>query len=239
MKISGFFLVAAASLVGADAAHAAVLFDTITGVSQLGVNSVTAGSGASPLGDSFAVKGVGTLNSVWLDLGATSTTDGGSVLVYIVPDAGGAPSHVGLTLTNRTLLGSFNDSALLGVSGSAANPTLHTERITTNFAVTTGTYWIQLVDGSDTANGGTSLNPTSAVLGDNLDGSGVGTAGQFYSNNNGNNSIGVSPDEFGPYRMTINATITSTDVPEPTSFAILGAGVIGLGLSRQRVKKHR
>jgi hypothetical protein len=235
MKVSGF-LVAAAALAASGAAHASVIFDTISGVSQFNTNIVQFTNGGSPLGDSFAVNGVGHINSVSLSLGATNTADGGSVLIYIVPDAAGLPSHSGSTtnLTGATLLATVLDSSLTQVSGF--NPALSTVKITpTPFAVTSGTYWIELVDGSDTNNGGTSTAATSALWGYNIDGSGVGTTNQFYSFNGGG-TLNATSDAFGPYRMSVDATL-STAVPEPSTLAILGVSVIGLGIARRKARQ--
>lgn len=221
-------------MMGSGSVSASVLFDTITGVSQVGLNDIEFVDGGSPLGNSFYVNGSGQVETVSFSLGAKTPTSGGSVLVFIVPDVNGLPAHSGSTtnLVGATLLGTIFDSSLLQV-GSGNTP-LPTTTITTDFAVNAGTYWIELVDGADRGNGGLDTQSTSAVWGYNIDGRGIGTSGQYYSTNSGG-TLTATSDLLGPFRMAITGTIESVAVPEPSSLLILCFSIWGLWLfSHQR-----
>jgi len=221
--------------VGTTSANAAVVFDTILGATQAGLNDVQFVGGGSPLGNSFHVNGSGQVETISFSLGAKTPTDGGSVLVFIVPDMNGLPAHYDSTtnLLGASLLGTIPDSSLMLVG--SGNPALPTTTITTQFNVLTGTYWIVLVDAADSGNGGLALQSTSAVLGYNKDGHGIGTLGQSFSNNSAG-MLTATPDEFGPYRLTITGTVELIDVAEPSSLLVMGSGLWGLWLrSRRRV----
>ena len=240
MKITPF-VAGLAFLLCIGGAQATVIFDAKTGITQTGVNAVSYGSGGSPIGDSFTISRAGTIDSISVDLGVTSKTDGGQLLIYIVPDSAGKPSASGITLTNRTLLGSFLDSSLpqVTINAGSPNPDLQTETLSNlGFTLTAGRWWIQLVDANDPNNGNGSASTTSAFWGNNAsvsgDPQGIGTIREFFSNNNGDNTIGVSPDQFGPYRLSVSATLPEA-VPEPASFALFAVGFIGFAALRRRL----
>ena len=211
--------------VAAGSARASVLFDTITGVAQSGYNTLQVGSGGSPLGNSFTVNTSGQIGRISLSLGAFNPTDNGSVLVYIVPDVSGLPSHVGssTTLSNRTLLGTIRDTSL--TLAGQSNAALPTTSIQVNYQFSPGTFWIELVDSLDIANGGNGT-ASSAVWAYNADDAGFGTTNQFFSFNNGSSLVAVS-DTSGPFRLTIDATVGDVAVQEPASVLVLGAALIG------------
>lgn len=223
MKTSGL-VVGLAALFAAGSAPASVVFDNITGVTAGGVLSLATGNFGTPFGDSFSTGGSTILNSVAVSLADVSNTDGGSISMYLVPDVGGVPSSTGRVLTNNTLLGTILDSSL----GSTAS----IQTLSTSIALTAGRYWIELVNSSDTANGGSGIS-SAASWAFNNDGAGVGTVGEFYSFTNDTNSgITSASDATGPFRMIVTAS--STPVPEPATTALVGAALAVMCLVRHR-----
>jgi hypothetical protein len=51
-------------------------------------------------------------------------------------------------------------------------------------------------------------------------------------------NINVPTAPGGPLDQTIGFTLTSAEVPEPASLALLGFGMAGLGVFRRRRAKH-
>jgi len=276
------------ALFAAGAANAATLYDSVD-IGTPGVNSSFTNTFdklfqgniiGGPLGDSFSVSSPTLIKGINLQLwDSNAATDGGSTLVYLVPDNGsGLPTHTGYTLTNKTWLGTISDAtgAIGGGPLPTSIPTVGAATAIVNqggFLITTpGRYWIELVASTDPNNQdpshGSALDPDHSVLGSCAAGANhdplalctrwvfnsgtatgtVGTTDEFTSEgvyaqpgllNDAvglesfvNGSLNPNGGVNGEFEMKIN-----TPAPEPTTLAILGAGLLGLGLSRRRRAK--
>jgi len=200
------------------------------------------GSPGSPLSQEFTLGGPATLTDLIFRISDATPSDGGSILVYLVPDSGlNQPTHSGTQLLGATLLGTILDSAL--PMPDAAPCSFEPGTLTKNKCGTSlllnynipvgGNYWISLVNGTDTNNGGVAAPGTSNNAewwrsGDQL---GLGTPGEFNSHVNAAGNL-TSTNLFasGQFEVQINT-------PEPASMALLGAGLLGLGLARRRKNK--
>jgi hypothetical protein len=252
MKIYGV-VVGLAALLGAGAANASLLpgnaiyssFTTAVPDTNGGSNStysVSTSHPGSPLAQEFFVSAPATLTSLDLRLTDSTPNDGGSMLVYLVADSGGFPSNAGGSnhnvLTNKTLLGTILDSSLPSTTtagcsfgASATINACNTVLAVNDFISTPGNYWIALVSGSDTANGGSGLGSNALWwrAGDNL---GLNATGM---NNAHVNNSGVLTEQT-PTNITQSFEL-QVNTPEPASLALLGAGMTGLGLIRYRRSK--
>jgi PEP-CTERM motif len=228
------FALGAIAMLSANAAYATTYFDTISSPASLSLNVDGPGDGATLLAQSFAVPGLPDFSRVTLALSADRPADGGSFVVFLVPDDGsGGPSLAGFPQTaldvsglvatgfaNTFTLGTISDSQL---SGSIASPSLISLSISSaalasvTSSTFNGEYWI----GID-ATGSTSVEWALSS-----DASGIGTDGQVLFNNAGNPLGGVSDLSLGAYQMIV-------DTPEPASLAILGGGLAALGFFRRR-----
>ena len=214
------------ALLGAGAANATVLYNTIGGGVSGGSDGLTVASNfGGPLGISFSVAGPTQLGSVSLSLFDSTPGDGGSVLVYLVPDSGGFPSHAGagIVLTNKTLLGTIADSALAGTLTSPATVTIQT----TAFIPSAGRYWIELVGSGDSLNNPGTITPSGARW---IYSVANGPAGEFSSFGNYTSPGAPVLNNFAN-GITYQAAVNT---PEPASMALLGAGLAGIGLVRRR-----
>jgi hypothetical protein len=216
-----------AAIIGAAAtpASADVLYDTIT--SQPAVNSVMAvartapAAGAGPLAESFYSPMDLELTQIQLVLKAKAPGDGGSTELLLVPNAAGAgapashPTYTGsgtsLTFTGAILLTTIYDADL-----TSANAT-YSFNVAQDVGV--GEYWLALVsDGSAKW-----IFETTA--------GGIGISDQLLMTQQDNNAPTIENGSTGGF---FQAIIVAQPIPEPVSVAVLGVGLLGLGISRRR-----
>jgi PEP-CTERM motif len=191
---------------------------------NVALHSPIAGTqGGSPVAQEFTVPVPTFLGSLTFELADPTPSDGGSILVYLVPNGtANLPSASGITLTGATLLGSILDSSL---SSTPSEITISGD----NARVAAGTDWIALVSTSTT---------TGAAWERAID-----TIGLDVGNNASNTDAGLyNAHTLAPGGTTLtsvnnNSLEMQIDAPEPASLALLGAGVMGLGFVRRRMSK--
>jgi hypothetical protein len=202
------------------------------------------GSPGSPLAQEFTVTSPFAITSLDIRLSdPTAATDGGSVLVYLVPGNGtlslpATTSPTSNKLAGKTLLATIADSSIPvpGVGGcifggaAATINKCNTLVVVNDYISTPGDYWIALVDGSDTNNGGANTVASGAVwwrAGDNV---GLNNIGLTNAHVNANDVLTSQVHPPNAFELQVNTV-------EPASVAILAAGVTGLTLVRRRPKK--
>ena len=228
-----FLVLGAMAAIASRGAQASVYFDSID------VGSAYAGFDTSSLmAQSFSVTGTPNL-SVTLDLSANNPADGGSILVYIVADDGSGSPAAGnpllVTNGNGTVTG-FDPSSVLvntisdsSLSSTANGPSTVTFNVPGSALASTnlvgGTeYWL-----------GISTGTTGDAWWYNGDGSGVGTSGQsFYANTTSTNTSSSANVATGQAFQAIVSDAAASNTPEPTTLAIIGAGLAGIGYVRRR-----
>jgi hypothetical protein len=213
------------------AAQAGTLFNN-TGSdsgSATGFLIASSPSGDGALGQSFMTGSAAeALSDVQLYVWANLNPTGGSFVVTLNADLGGSPDLGSPLLT----LGTVMDTDLSGVADFSGQ----------NYLLSPNTsYWIVATDTSS-GSGATidtlSLDPTLATQGfwdTALDYAGLGVLGTSTYVDGSSTVVSDAPgsQSLGPLVMLVQAV----DAPEPLSLAMLGAGLVGLGLVRSRRKQ--
>ena len=217
------------AILATNVAHASVLFDTID--APAGPSTGYDG----PVSDSTSIVAASfssatpNFSQISLMLAADTPNDGGSSIVYLVPDNGsggslgvaGSPTFAG-SYTSAVQLGTIADNSL-ALAGSGSTLVTLNVSYATDLAVAANThdkeYWVALVPS------GTSS--VDWLFNDN--GAGVGTTNQLFFNNNGG-TLGTLPDSDGAYEMLV-------DTPEPGTLALFGSGLASIGYFRRRGAK--
>ncbi len=246
MKFS-YVAIGLATVLASGSANAgpAIAFDTLSASNGTPVNGTlldnrsfsmrqgSVGTSGSPLGDEVNILTTTAISSVTMRLTDATNTDGGSVLVYLVPNQlGNTPMSSGLTLaSSKILLGTISDSSLptslTGCSITQCNSTLWPDTV-----VAAGQYWLALVNGTDTANGGSASASSLAAWWTNGNGSGIGTAGESNGHVQADGTFHIVADVSST--ATFEAQVTT---PEPASLALLGVGLAALGFRGRGKKK--
>lgn len=216
----------ALGLLVANVAKADVLYDNVSGVPSAGYSGPSDGYSTDIVGTSFTA-GSPDFSSISLLLARGNDVTTGSTMIYLVPDngSGSGSGQAGLP-TIEDNLGNFTSlsgSQLIAtVSDASLSNTFSLVNIWVNPTITTQNqeYWVVAI-----SNASSSFEWSYAG-----DASGVGTGGQAWINDSGGSNLLPVSDVSGGYQMIV-------ETPEPTTVAILGAGLAGLGYFRRKVAK--
>lgn len=177
---------------------------------NLGFPSVDADGALAhgPLYDSFSTVGSTTLTDISVLIGADNPADGGTFTIGLYSDSSTSP---GSLLDSNTFMDSALTTSLAVLSESVS------------YSLSAGTrYWI-----------GISSSDGSVFWSYDADASGIGVAGEYYDNQGGVSLIGAD-DNGGGYQMELVAGA----VPEPSSWAMMAIGFMGLGYIRFRTSRR-
>jgi len=231
------FLAGSMALMLASPASADVIYDTLH---QGGLLSATGIPNLGPLAISFDVPTATTITDVQLLMNAITPGDGGTVMVYLVPDDGtgggtgkaGSPSG-GTAFNGKSLIGTIADSQLVAATTNGPGQQASVINLPESLSVAAGEYWLGFTEDS----GGSAklvfdLNYTPGP------GNSIGTAFQNdFSNQGGSlenypvNTVFAPPIVATGGARAFEALIST---PEPTSLTLMGVGLASLGFFRRR-----
>jgi hypothetical protein len=207
LLLGGAMVLAATALSSMNDAKATVIYDNLA-VSSGSPPASVLPAGGGPLGDSFSTPtGAVDLTDVKLLVDATTPSDGGSFTVSLFSNtAANAPG------SSLNKIGTIADSSLTTSASVVDLP------LTTPILLSAGTrYWIVL---SGTTGSGNWFYTTVNS------GTGVANEYNYFQGASSANTV------FTPYQMQINVTA----VPEPASFVLLLAGVVGIAAAIRLVR---
>ena len=213
--------IGALTLLATASANATVYFDNTSAVSA--GSDGPAADATTIMAGSFTAA-ASDFSSINILLSASNSADGGSALVYLVPDngSGGSNGLAGAPTTENGLgaFTNFGGAQLVGTildSSLSASPSLASLWVSPSITTQNNEYWLEL---APTAG-------ASLAWSFDSDGSGTGVANQAYINNFAGGNLLPANDTDGAYQFSV-------ETPEPATIAILSGGLVGLGFFRRR-----